>query len=155
MTLEETETDEEEHQLNKRQTGIVIGRGVHIKIDEETLDQSTMKLKGVETMSSTAQFLLDMKKVKKASKDDYTIQQHPKGPGEGSIIVPYIPDEPSDSSSSSHSSSNDEEGFMPTDDEATKEKFDDNARTETYGSKKTEDDKDADEKAGEEQATND
>ncbi|GJT92375.1 hypothetical protein Tco_1081220 [Tanacetum coccineum] len=55
--------------------------------NEETLDHSTVKLNGVKNVSSTAQFLMDMKKARKASKDDYIIKQRPKGPGEGSSVV--------------------------------------------------------------------
>nr|GFA41868.1 hypothetical protein [Tanacetum cinerariifolium] len=73
VSSNETETNEEDYHLNERQIGLVIGRGVNMEIDEGTLDQSIMKLKGVKNVSSTAQFLLDMKKVRKASKDDYII----------------------------------------------------------------------------------
>ncbi|GKA80829.1 hypothetical protein Tco_0787521 [Tanacetum coccineum] len=101
--------------------------------DEETLDHSTMKLKGVENVSSTAQFLKDMKKARKASKDDYTIQQRPKGPGEGSSIVIDTLDEPSYSSSSSHSGSDNDKAFLQTDDEELKEQSDDE-KTKTANS---------------------
>ncbi|GJX70800.1 putative reverse transcriptase domain-containing protein [Tanacetum coccineum] len=134
LSSEETDSDEEECQLNERQTGLVIGRGVNMETDEETLDHSIMKFKGVENVSSTAQFLIDLKKARKASKHDFIIQQRPKGPG-----------------------SDDEEGFLQTNDEEHKDQSNDE-RTKTDGSekaedkktkdKKTEDDKDADEKAG-------
>ncbi|GKB56682.1 hypothetical protein Tco_0912868 [Tanacetum coccineum] len=77
---------------------------VNMEIDEGTHDQSTMKLKG-----------------------------HPKGPGEGSSMVPETPDDQSDSSGSSHSGSDDEEGFLQTDDEELKDKSDDE-RTKTDNS---------------------
>ncbi|GJZ87346.1 hypothetical protein Tco_0658956 [Tanacetum coccineum] len=54
---------------------------------EETDDEEEghlNKLKGVETLSSAAQFLVDMKTATKASKDDFILKQRPKGPGEGS-----------------------------------------------------------------------
>ncbi|GJT73264.1 hypothetical protein Tco_1032550 [Tanacetum coccineum] len=100
-----------------------------------------------------------MKKATKESKNDYILQQHPKGPGEGSSIVPYTPDEKSDSSSSSHSGSDDEEGFLQTNDEELKGQSDDE-RTETDGYKKAKDEKvgdkkDEDEKTREEQAVDD
>ncbi|GJU89203.1 hypothetical protein Tco_1301626 [Tanacetum coccineum] len=107
-------------------------------------------------MAIPKEFLLN---IKKASKDDYIIQQRHKGLGKGSSIVLDTPNEPSDSSSSSHLGSDDEEGFMTTDDEAIQEKSNDE-RTNTDVSKKAEDkkaedDKDADEKAREEQDMDD
>nr|GEV45100.1 hypothetical protein [Tanacetum cinerariifolium] len=86
--------------------------GVNMETDKETLDHLIMKLKGVKNVSSTAKFLIDMKKARKSSKDDFIIQQRPKCPVEGAIIVLNTPDEPSDSSSSSHLGSDDEEGFL-------------------------------------------
>ncbi|GKC70926.1 hypothetical protein Tco_1116809 [Tanacetum coccineum] len=91
--------------------------------DEGTLDHPTVKLKGVEYVSSAAQFLLDMKKASKASRNEYILQPHPKGPGEGSSMILDIPDDQGDSSSSSHSGSDDEEGFLQTDDEELKEQY--------------------------------
>ncbi|GJR28932.1 hypothetical protein Tco_1105164 [Tanacetum coccineum] len=105
--------------LNKIQSSHVIRREVTKESNERTLDQSN-KLKGVETISSTAQYLLDMKKATKVSKDDFIIQQRPKGP--------------------------DEERFSTTDEESGHEKFDD-GRTNVDDSKKAEDSKDADEQA--------
>ncbi|GJV22722.1 putative reverse transcriptase domain-containing protein [Tanacetum coccineum] len=136
VSLEKTDSNEEECQLNERQTGLVIGRGVNMETDEESLDHSTMKLKGVKNVSSTAQFLIDMKKVSKASKDDFIIQQRPKGPG-----------------------SDNEEGFLQTDDEELKDQYDDE-RTKTDGLEKADDEKagfkkDKDEKARVEQAVDD
>ncbi|GKD88608.1 hypothetical protein Tco_1364115, partial [Tanacetum coccineum] len=64
--------------------------------DEGTLDHSK-KLKGVETISDVAQYLIDMKTVTKESKNDYILQQRPKGQGEGSGVIPEDPDGPSDS----------------------------------------------------------
>ncbi|GJY02692.1 hypothetical protein Tco_0360844 [Tanacetum coccineum] len=56
-TVDSEETyDEEEGRLNIRQIGIVIGRGVNKESDEETLDDSK-KMKGIETLSTTAQFM--------------------------------------------------------------------------------------------------
>ncbi|GKG43191.1 hypothetical protein Tco_0479875, partial [Tanacetum coccineum] len=110
--------------LIARQTGIVIGRGVHKELDEGTLDH-LKKMKGIETLSNDAQFMLDMKKARGASKDDFILQQHPKGPDEGSGMIPEAPDVPSGSSGSSSSKSKDEEGFVSIDDEATQEKADD------------------------------
>ncbi|GJY42456.1 hypothetical protein Tco_0429726 [Tanacetum coccineum] len=85
--------DEEEGRLNERQIGLVMGRGVNMETYEETLDHSTIKLKGFENVSSTAQFLLDMKEARKASKDDNIIQQLPKGLCEGSSVVSDILDD--------------------------------------------------------------
>ncbi|GKD79744.1 hypothetical protein Tco_1342365, partial [Tanacetum coccineum] len=77
---------------------------VNMEIDEGTHDQSTMKLKGVENVSS-----------------------------EGSSMVQETPDDSSDSSSSSHSGSNNKEEFLHIDDEELKDKSDDK-RTETDNS---------------------
>ncbi|GJW35611.1 hypothetical protein Tco_0058531 [Tanacetum coccineum] len=74
--VDSEETDDEEGHLIARQTGIVIGRGVHNESDEGTLDH-LKKMKGIETLSNAAQFMLDMKKARGASKDDFILQQHP------------------------------------------------------------------------------
>ncbi|GJY89920.1 putative reverse transcriptase domain-containing protein, partial [Tanacetum coccineum] len=89
----------------------IIGRGFHKKSQEGTLDHSK-KLKGIETLSSVAQYLVDMKTATKASIDDFILQQHSKGLCEGSGVMLEVPDGPS-------SKSKDEEGFLSTDDEAT------------------------------------
>ncbi|GJX72236.1 hypothetical protein Tco_0309407 [Tanacetum coccineum] len=47
------------------------------------------KLKGVESMSETVEYLLEIKQAKKASKQDFILKQHPKGLGEGSDISSY------------------------------------------------------------------
>ncbi|GJS91325.1 hypothetical protein Tco_0773961 [Tanacetum coccineum] len=84
--------EEEEPQLTRRrQNGVTIRRETHGESDEKNLDHSS-KLKGNETLSATAQFKLDMKKARKASKDDFFIQQHPKGLGEGSGVTLEVPD---------------------------------------------------------------
>ncbi|GJV67898.1 hypothetical protein Tco_1483407 [Tanacetum coccineum] len=80
--VETTKDDEEEPRLTRRRkTGVVIGRAVHTESDEGTLDHSK-KLTGVETMSETAKFLMEMKQEREASKDDFILQKHPKGLGE-------------------------------------------------------------------------
>ncbi|GJW27077.1 hypothetical protein Tco_0040888 [Tanacetum coccineum] len=58
-----------------------------------------------------------MKQARKASKDDFILQQCPKGLGEGSGVIPEIPDEPRGSSSSSGLESNDEIEDISSDDE--------------------------------------
>ncbi|GKD03777.1 hypothetical protein Tco_1178751, partial [Tanacetum coccineum] len=130
-----------------------------VRVPRKKRTETIIEEIGVENVSSIAQFLLDMKKARKASKDDYIIQQRPKGLGEGSSIVLDAHDEPSDSSSSSHSRSNDEEGFLQTNDEELKDQSDDErtktGESEKDGDKKFEDDKDVDEKAGEEQVMDD
>ncbi|GKD66482.1 hypothetical protein Tco_1308590 [Tanacetum coccineum] len=91
--------------------------------NEEGVDH-LKKLKGLETLSEAAQFKLNMKKARKASRRDFFIQQRPRGSGEGSGVTPEVPneltlkssnegagmipefpDEPSDYSSSSSSDS--------------------------------------------------
>ncbi|GKG52715.1 hypothetical protein Tco_0549827, partial [Tanacetum coccineum] len=99
-TVDSEETkDEGEDRLIQRQIGVVIGRRVHKESNEEDLDHSK-KLKGIETLSVAAQFMIDMKKIRKASRNEIIIQRRSKGPGEGSSVIPEVPDGPSDSSSS-------------------------------------------------------
>ncbi|GKB40099.1 hypothetical protein Tco_0885041 [Tanacetum coccineum] len=118
---EETKEDDEEP-LNKRKTtGLVIGGEGYRESDEEGVDYSK-KLKGLETLSEVAQFKLNMKKARKASKHDFFLQPRPRGSGEGSGVTlefpneltlkssnegagvtPEVPDESSDHSSSSSS----------------------------------------------------
>nr|GEV24140.1 hypothetical protein [Tanacetum cinerariifolium] len=74
---EETE-DEEEITLIRRQTGVVIGRQAYKDSDEEDLDHSK-KLKGIKTLSDAAQFMVNIKKARKTSKDGFILQQHFKG----------------------------------------------------------------------------
>nr|GEV94028.1 hypothetical protein [Tanacetum cinerariifolium] len=107
------EIEEEEPQLTRSgQTGVVIDRAVHTKSDEGT-------------------------QTKKASKQDFILQQHPKGSGEGSNVTPEVPnglsqkgpnkgfgmtpmvlDEPKDSSSSSSSESKEEIKDISSDDKS-------------------------------------
>nr|GEY23907.1 hypothetical protein [Tanacetum cinerariifolium] len=47
------------------------------------------------SLSVAAQFMIDMKKSRKASKDAFLLQQRPKGSGEGSGVIPEVLDEPS------------------------------------------------------------
>ncbi|GKB86043.1 hypothetical protein Tco_0958315 [Tanacetum coccineum] len=107
--FEETE-EEDEIPLVQRQTRVVIGRQVHQESDEEALDHSK-KLKGVERMSETTEFLLQLKKAKKAR----------------SGVTLAVSDEPEDSSSTSSSDSNDEIEDISSDDDdkAVKENVDD------------------------------
>ncbi|GKD29264.1 hypothetical protein Tco_1240042 [Tanacetum coccineum] len=140
---------------NKKRTEIVIKkpvsqkRGVYKESKEGTLDHSK-KLKGIKTLSSSTQYLVDMKKPMKASKDNFILKQHTKGPDEGSGVIPEVPDGLSDSSDSSSSKSKDEERFLSTNDEANQAKFDDE-RTKIDDSEKAKDVKDAYDQAGEEQ----
>ncbi|GJW80779.1 hypothetical protein Tco_0144754 [Tanacetum coccineum] len=87
---EETK-EEDEIPLVQRQTRVVIGRRVHQELDEEALDHSK-QLKGVERISETTEFLLKLKQAKKASKQDFILQQHPKSSSEGSGVNPEVPD---------------------------------------------------------------
>ncbi|GJW86936.1 hypothetical protein Tco_0162276 [Tanacetum coccineum] len=137
LSLEETKVNEKEHRLNERHNSLVIGREVNKETDERTLDYPIMKLKDVANVPNAVQFLLDLKKGSKASRNKYILKQLPKGPGEGSSLVPETPDEQSDSSDSSHVRSDDEEGFVTIDDEETKETSD-NERTGTDGLRKQE-----------------
>ncbi|GJX95004.1 hypothetical protein Tco_0349590 [Tanacetum coccineum] len=99
---EETE-EEDEIPLVQRQTGIVISSQAHQESNEESLDHFK-KLKGVERMSETIEFL--------------------KGLNKGSGVTPIVTDEPSGSLSSSSSESDDEikDIFSDEDDKAAKEK---------------------------------
>ncbi|GJZ17345.1 hypothetical protein Tco_0553468 [Tanacetum coccineum] len=99
--------------------------------DEGTHDHLTMKL--VANVPSVTQYSLDLTKASKASRNEYILQQRPKGLGEGSSVIPETPDDQSDSSVSSLLGSDDEEGFLQTDDEELKDKSDDK-KTETDNS---------------------
>nr|GEU81597.1 retrovirus-related Pol polyprotein from transposon TNT 1-94 [Tanacetum cinerariifolium] len=118
-----------EKPVKGRDKGLVTKKGVKVVVEkietlcvpkkkhDETLDHSK-KLKGVETISKTAQYLLEIKQARKASTHDFILQQHSKSPGEGSGMAPEVSDRPSGSSTSSSSKSKDREGYLPTDDEA-------------------------------------
>ncbi|GKB67564.1 hypothetical protein Tco_0928976, partial [Tanacetum coccineum] len=90
VDFEETE-EEDEIPLVQRQTRVVIGRQVHQESDEKALDHSK-KLKGVERMSKTAEFLLQLRKAKKKRKEESILQQRPRGSSEGSGVTPKVPD---------------------------------------------------------------
>ncbi|GJZ04638.1 hypothetical protein Tco_0537913 [Tanacetum coccineum] len=120
VSLEETESDEEERHVNERRSGLVIRREVNMETDEGTPNNST------------------------TNKNEFILQQHSKGHGEGSSMLSNTPDDQSDDSSSSQSESDDEVEMI----------YDDNERTETDGSKNAEDKKIADDKAEEEKARN-
>ncbi|GJV08129.1 hypothetical protein Tco_1345785 [Tanacetum coccineum] len=131
MTVDsqETEDEEEEPQLTRRrQIGVIIGREAHRESVEEDLDH-LMKLKGIEMLSTAAQF--------KSS--------------EGSGIAPEFLDGPSGSSSSSSFDFEYLEGFLPTDDEARPDMSDDE-RSEADDTKKADAEKDELDKAEEEKA---
>ncbi|GJT91044.1 hypothetical protein Tco_1079889 [Tanacetum coccineum] len=137
--------EEDEIPLVQRQTKVFIGRQVHQESDKEDLDHSK-KLKRVERMSEIEEFLLQLKKARKKCKQDFIVQQPPRGSNEGSGVTPEVLDglnlkgsnegsgvnlavldEPSGSSSSSSSDSDDEVEDISSedDDKATKEKVDD------------------------------
>nr|GEU29583.1 hypothetical protein [Tanacetum cinerariifolium] len=87
-------TDEEEvvPLVRRRLTGVSIGRKDYQESEVvEGIDHFN-KLKGLVTLSETAQYKLDIKKAQKASKDDFFMQQRSKGPGEGSGVTPEVPD---------------------------------------------------------------
>ncbi|GJU60340.1 hypothetical protein Tco_1238106 [Tanacetum coccineum] len=121
FTVKTTNEEEVKPLVRCRFTEVSIGSEAYQRTanEEERVDHSK-KLKGLETLSIAAQLKLDMKKAQKASKDDFFIQQHSKGLGEGSSVTPEVPnvhilkctnkgagrtlevlDEPSDASSSS------------------------------------------------------
>ncbi|GJV38658.1 hypothetical protein Tco_1411135 [Tanacetum coccineum] len=65
-TVDSEETKEEDEiPLVQRQTKVIIGRRVHQESDEEALDHFK-KLKGVERMSETTKYLLEMKQAQKS-----------------------------------------------------------------------------------------
>ncbi|GJT90270.1 hypothetical protein Tco_1079115 [Tanacetum coccineum] len=76
--------NEEEIPLIQRQTGVVISKQAHKDSDEEDLDHSK-KLKGIETLFKDAQFMINMKKARKASKDDFILQQRSKRSGSNTL----------------------------------------------------------------------
>ncbi|GJU12446.1 hypothetical protein Tco_1134842 [Tanacetum coccineum] len=111
--------------------------------DEEALDHFK-KLNRVERMTRTSEYLLEMKQARKASKQEFILKQHPKGPGEGSGVAPEVLDGPSGSSSSPISESEDEIEDILSDEVDDMEKPND--------SKKVDDEQDAEEQAEDEQA---
>ncbi|GJU10384.1 retrovirus-related pol polyprotein from transposon TNT 1-94 [Tanacetum coccineum] len=135
----------------KKRTKIVIEEtGVHKESDEGSLDHSK-KRKGVETLYDVAQYLLDMKKTRKESIDDFIFKPRSKGPDEGYGMILEVPDGLSGSFSSSSSKSKDEERFLTTDDEASPENSNDE-RIKIDALKQARDIKDANEQAVEDKA---
>ncbi|GJU36693.1 hypothetical protein Tco_1185047 [Tanacetum coccineum] len=121
---EETKDEADDRVIQRRPTGVIIGGPVRKVFDEEKLDHS-QKLKGIETLSATAQLIFDMKTATKASKRAYRIQQHLKDSSEGSCVNPEVPDESKDGSvrsSSSSSSLDDETEVISFDDETAESK---------------------------------
>nr|GEU87334.1 hypothetical protein [Tanacetum cinerariifolium] len=131
---EETEVDEEAL-IRKRPTGVVIGGEDHRELNEEALYHSK-KPKEVERMSETAKFFLQLRQAKKVSKQEFILQQRPRGLGEGSGVTLEVsnglhqkslnegsgvtlaaPDEPSSCLSSSNSDSDDAVEDISSDDE--------------------------------------
>ncbi|GJU16250.1 hypothetical protein Tco_1144216 [Tanacetum coccineum] len=99
----ERETDEDKEPLVRtRLSGIDIGREAHRESKEERVDHSK-ELKGLETLSKSAQFQLHIMRERKASRHDFFIQQHPRGSGEGSGLTPEMSEEIYLNSSSSDS----------------------------------------------------
>ncbi|GKB89205.1 hypothetical protein Tco_0961477 [Tanacetum coccineum] len=66
--------------------GVVIGREIPKEPTEEALDHS-QKLKGIETLSATAQLVSNLKTTTKASRLDYRIQQQSQGSSKGASII--------------------------------------------------------------------
>ncbi|GKC25327.1 hypothetical protein Tco_1027477, partial [Tanacetum coccineum] len=64
----------------KKRTESVLEETAHKDSNEEDLDHSK-KLKGIETLFKDAQFMINMKKARKASKDDFILQQRSKRSG--------------------------------------------------------------------------
>ncbi|GKF58544.1 hypothetical protein Tco_0172081, partial [Tanacetum coccineum] len=83
--------------------GVVIGREIPKEPTEEALDHS-QKLKGIKTLSATAQLVSNLKTTTRASRLDYRIQQQSQGSSEGASIILEVLDEPKDIFGSSSSS---------------------------------------------------
>ncbi|GKB42652.1 hypothetical protein Tco_0887594 [Tanacetum coccineum] len=107
VASDKTEDEEEDRLIRRRQTGVVIGRDVYNISNEEKFDHSH-KLKGIETLSDAAKLLSDIKTTTRASKQDYRIQQYPKGLSKGTRVIPEIPNEPRDIFDKSDRGSDDE-----------------------------------------------
>nr|GEX35784.1 hypothetical protein [Tanacetum cinerariifolium] len=147
--VDSEETKNEEDRLIRRQSGVIIGRHINKESDEGSMDHSK-KLKGVETLSDAAQYLLDIKTATKASKNDFICKPCIKGLAEGFGMIQEVPDGLRGSSSNSNLKSEDEERFLTTDDETSLKKSNDEV-IKIDDSKKAKDMKDADEQAGTEQ----
>ncbi|GKD42337.1 hypothetical protein Tco_1266982 [Tanacetum coccineum] len=159
---EETEEDEEPQLTRKRQSGVVICGNADQEFDEEVVDHSK-KLKIIELSYVAAQFKIYLKKARKTSKDDFILQECPRGLGEGSGVTLEVPDElthkslnegfnvtlavPDEAIGSfdiSSSESENEERFLTTDEEKSDADAD--------AKKKADDEKETEEQVEEEQA---
>nr|GEX14597.1 hypothetical protein [Tanacetum cinerariifolium] len=106
---------------NKGEKDPIYGMAIPKEIMSDEIKASASKSMGTQPIKGRGKGLLsrqDMKTTTKASKNYYIIQQRPKVPGEGSSVIPEVPDGLNDSSGSSSSESEDEDGFLPIDDEA-------------------------------------
>ncbi|GJZ52693.1 hypothetical protein Tco_0607578 [Tanacetum coccineum] len=90
---------------------------VTMRVDKQADErQKKRKMKGIVT-DAIAEELLNLKKGTRKSREDYILQQIPKGSSEGSSTKPSVPDKPK--SKSKGSSSDEEEIILSTDDERT------------------------------------
>ncbi|GJT55691.1 hypothetical protein Tco_0990745 [Tanacetum coccineum] len=155
LKLGEFINEEDNRLIQRRPTSVVIGGSVHKVSDEDKLDHS-QKLKGIETLSKLAQYILDMKTTSKASKLDYRIQQQSQGSSKGAGIILEVLDEPKGNSGSSNNSSSGsdyENEIISSDDEkkvVDQEKVDDKEKADEE--MKNDEEVEKDEKVDDEQA---
>ncbi|GKC39275.1 hypothetical protein Tco_1051659 [Tanacetum coccineum] len=99
------------------------------EVDEAYNDELKFKLKAAKQVSLEAQLLLNLKKYAKESIKEHILKQIPKGPREGSSVVPNSPDNNNSSESSVWESSNDDK--TGSDDDSNNEDNEDNSNKDS------------------------
>ncbi|GJW61842.1 hypothetical protein Tco_0111177 [Tanacetum coccineum] len=100
-TTSDEESDEEEERLiQRRPTGVIIGRSAQI-VSAKVKSNQSQKMKGIEMLSNVALLAADMNKASKASKKSYIIQQQSTCSSEGARITPEVLNEPKGKSTGS------------------------------------------------------
>nr|GEY82197.1 hypothetical protein [Tanacetum cinerariifolium] len=144
------------------------GKGQNTKKDLEVDLKNIRVLKKKRTKTVFKESAQNLKKARKASKDDFILQQRPKGLGEGSGmalgvpdrpslkglneesgVTPVVPNEPSGSSSRSSSDADDEIKYISSDDERSEANKTDKANEEKAAKEKVADEQTKDDQAKE------
>ncbi|GJU27758.1 hypothetical protein Tco_1166379 [Tanacetum coccineum] len=94
ISLTEIEIAREERRLHETHASLVIGREPASEVDKDVVKcQKKKKIKGIAS-DTNVQELLNLKKATRKSREDYILQQIPKGSSEGSASKPEVPDKP-------------------------------------------------------------
>nr|GEU83768.1 hypothetical protein [Tanacetum cinerariifolium] len=109
---EDRDEDADQAMNEQARTEQAGGVQANVQVPEPAIPNpsSSLTLSSVEyeTLSTAAKLLSDMKTATRASKQDYRIQQHPKGSSEVSGVIPEVLDELRDESNKSDWGSDDE-----------------------------------------------